>query len=59
MEPGDKLDLSGYQFEFFGVEKVRGPNYLSDQGEILVTRDGKKSRSSGLRNVSILLRKTL
>ena len=42
MEPGDKLDLSGYQFEFFGVEKVRGPNYLADQGEILVTRDGKK-----------------
>ena len=42
MEPGDKLDLSGYQFEFLGVEKVRGPNYLADQGEILVTRDSKK-----------------
>ena len=42
MEPGDKLGLSGYQFEFLGVEKIRGPNYISDQGEILVTREGQK-----------------
>ncbi|MDC2964565.1 heme lyase CcmF/NrfE family subunit [Gammaproteobacteria bacterium] len=42
MEPGDKLSLSGYQFEFLGVEKIRGPNYISDQGEILVTREGQR-----------------
>ena len=59
MEPGDKLGLSGYQFEFLGVEKIRGPNYISDQGEILVTREGQKIAFSGQRNVSTRSHKTL
>ncbi len=40
MEPGDRAVLGGYEFVFEGVEKVRGPNYLADQGRFKVTRDG-------------------
>ena len=41
MEPGDQVTLGGYEFVFEGVEKVRGPNYISDQGVFRVTRDGQ------------------
>ncbi|MBA57830.1 MAG: heme lyase NrfEFG subunit NrfE [Gammaproteobacteria bacterium] len=41
MDPGEKIVVSGYEFKFLGVEKVRGPNYLSDQAEFMVSRDAK------------------
>lgn len=41
MEPGDSISLSGYEFEFKGVQQVRGPNYLADQAEFNVTFEGE------------------
>ena len=41
MNPGDSLDLAGYEFTFEGVQKVRGPNYLADQAEFNVTKGGE------------------
>ncbi len=33
---GGSVDISGYRFTFEGIEPVRGPNYLSTRGTILV-----------------------
>lgn len=41
MKPGDAVSLAGYDFTFEGVQKVRGPNYLADQAEFNVTREGE------------------
>ena len=41
MEPGDSILLAGYQFDFRGVQQVRGPNYLADQAEFNITYDGE------------------
>ena len=41
MEPGESIALAGYNFAFEGVQKVRGPNYLAEQAEFNVTRDGE------------------
>ena len=41
MKPGDSVVLAGYDFTFEGVQKVRGPNYLADQAEFNVTREGE------------------
>ena len=40
MEPGDRADVSGYQFEFVGVKQIQGPNYLAYRGEINVESKG-------------------
>jgi len=40
MEPGATMEVAGYQMTFRGVEQIRGPNYIADQGTIEVTRDG-------------------
>ncbi len=37
MQPGDKLDMSGYVFEFHGVAVTEGPNYIAKQGSLTVT----------------------
>jgi cytochrome c-type biogenesis protein CcmF len=42
MEAGDKYEMSGYTFEFRGTKVVRGPNYTADEGEFIVTRDGRE-----------------
>ena len=34
------MEVAGYQMTFRGVEQIRGPNYIADQGTIEVTRDG-------------------
>ncbi|MGB3668258.1 MAG: heme lyase CcmF/NrfE family subunit [Bermanella sp.] len=36
VEPGDTVDASGYHFIFDGVQKVKGPNYIADEGRIRV-----------------------
>lgn len=41
MAPGDTVTLGGYQFQFEGVGKQRGANYISDYGTVRVTRDGE------------------
>jgi cytochrome c-type biogenesis protein CcmF len=41
MSPGDKLDMSGYIFEFHGVKQTEGPNYLAEQGFLTVTHEGR------------------
>jgi len=42
MEPGDTYEAAGYTFEFLGTSVVRGPNYMADEGEFIVTRNGKE-----------------
>lgn len=38
--PGQEIEQGGYHYVFEGVEKVRGPNYVSDQGTFRIYRDG-------------------
>lgn len=40
MEPGDRVQVSGYEFEFVRVTQVEGPNYLAYRGEINVEQQG-------------------
>ena len=40
MSPGQSHDMAGYTFRFDGVDRVRGPNYVADQGTIVVTKNG-------------------
>lgn len=42
MAKGDSVDLAGYHFEFKGTKMVPGANYLADQGELIVSIDGKE-----------------
>ncbi len=42
MSPGDTVQLGGYQFRFDGVNKVRGPNYISDYGTLRVYEAGRE-----------------
>ncbi|MGK0442218.1 MAG: cytochrome c-type biogenesis protein CcmF [Pseudohongiellaceae bacterium] len=39
MVPGDVAEMAGYEFTFLGSGKIRGPNYVAEQGLIRVTRD--------------------
>ena len=41
METGDKVELSGYTFEFQGTKIVKGANYSADQGRLIVTKEGE------------------
>jgi cytochrome c-type biogenesis protein CcmF len=42
MEPGDVYVMAGYAFQFNGTRVVRGPNYMADEGEFVVTRGGRE-----------------
>ena len=42
MAPGDTYEAAGYTFEFLGTRVVQGPNYMADEGEFVVTRDGRE-----------------
>ena len=42
MIPGDTLNMSGYVFEFHGVNITEGPNYLAQQGSITVSYQGEQ-----------------
>ena len=42
MAPGDEIELAGYQFKFVETRKINGPNFTSDQAEIIVSRDGEE-----------------
>jgi cytochrome c-type biogenesis protein CcmF len=41
LESGQSYVLSGYEFKFMGTHKVKGPNYVADEGHLIVSRDGK------------------
>lgn len=41
LQPGETVDLGGYDFLFTGSERIAGPNYQANRAEILVTRDGE------------------
>ena len=41
MAPGDSAMISGYQFDFKGVNPVAGPNFTAYRGQITVTKGGK------------------
>jgi cytochrome c-type biogenesis protein CcmF len=42
LEPESSYMLSGYDFKFMGTHKVTGPNYVADEGHLIVSRDGIK-----------------
>ena len=42
MQPGDKLDMAGYIFEFHGVKMTEGPNFMAQQGTLTVSYAGEK-----------------
>ncbi|PID45379.1 MAG: c-type cytochrome biogenesis protein CcmF [Proteobacteria bacterium] len=42
LEKGQSYELSGYHFLFNGVKTVKGPNYLAQRGEVVITRDGQQ-----------------
>lgn len=41
MAPGNVISVAAYEFQFNGASQVRGPNYVADVGEVVVTRQGK------------------
>ncbi|MDX1569748.1 MAG: heme lyase CcmF/NrfE family subunit [Xanthomonadales bacterium] len=41
LEPGDTVEISGYQVQFVGVQPRTGPNFRADRGTVEVTRNGK------------------
>jgi cytochrome c-type biogenesis protein CcmF len=41
MAPGDTVAIAGYDVRLARVDKVQGPNYLSQRAELVVTHKGK------------------
>jgi cytochrome c-type biogenesis protein CcmF len=41
MEAGDSFELAGYTFQFEGTRGVEGPNYVADEGEFIVYKEGE------------------
>jgi cytochrome c-type biogenesis protein CcmF len=41
MAPGEAQEFAGYRFEFKGTTNVQGANFSADQGEIVITQQGK------------------
>jgi cytochrome c-type biogenesis protein CcmF len=42
MEPGDQFEVNGYTFDFQGVARIDGANYVADQGIFDVYQDDRK-----------------
>lgn len=40
MSKGDVSVLAGYEFKFEGVNHFEGPNFIADQGQIIISKDG-------------------
>ncbi|MEX1032529.1 MAG: heme lyase CcmF/NrfE family subunit [Cellvibrionaceae bacterium] len=38
LQPGASQELFGYHWRFGGVQEVRGPNYLAEEGQVWVSR---------------------
>ena len=41
MEPGEEIELSGYRFRLDEMRKVKGPNFVADEGLVSVFHDGQ------------------
>ncbi len=42
MISGDVLEMAGYEFKFLGTSFVQGPNYRADEGEFVVSKQGRE-----------------
>ena len=42
MAAGDQYEMAGYTFEFLGTKVVQGPNYMADEGEFIVSKNGSE-----------------
>ena len=42
MKPGSSVQVGAYDFHFNGVAEKQGPNYLAQQGTVVVSRKGKQ-----------------
>jgi cytochrome c-type biogenesis protein CcmF len=42
MVPGDQVEIAGYTLKLADVANARGPNYLADRAEFIVTSDGSE-----------------
>src|SRR5690606_9682422 len=42
LRPGETASIAGYDFHVKGFRDVEGPNYQALEGEVEVTRDGKR-----------------
>jgi cytochrome c-type biogenesis protein CcmF len=42
MAVGESFSQAGYEFTFLGSKVVEGPNYISDMGEVIVSRGGEE-----------------
>ncbi len=40
LAPGQGIEIGSYEFIFQGVERVQGPNYQADAGEVTVLKNG-------------------
>lgn len=41
MTPGDTVTMGAYEFRLVGVERIKGPNYIADRGNIQVSKNGE------------------
>jgi len=41
MNPGDKVEVAGYEFEFGNVQNLQGPNYSIERGTFTVRHNGE------------------
>ncbi|MEO1000157.1 MAG: cytochrome c-type biogenesis CcmF C-terminal domain-containing protein, partial [Pseudomonadota bacterium] len=39
-QPGDVVTIGAYDLRFEGVERLRGPNFITDKGTVTMIRDG-------------------
>lgn len=42
LKPGQSLQVGRHEFVFQGVDRIRGPNYISDRGHVRVLRNGRE-----------------
>ncbi len=42
MDVGDRFEMAGYEFVFQGTRALQGPNFVADEGEFFVYRDGER-----------------
>ena len=41
VQPGETVTVGGYDFTFQGMRRVEGPNYIADEADVRITRDGE------------------
>lgn len=41
MSPGDTADIAGFEWHFVGMRERQGPNFIADQAQFDISRDGR------------------